>query len=95
MSYPGLEFNYCPHCAERMTVVESRPKESFMYRRRYCPECDYKVSTAEVKVSKKQLKELRRFGTDCVVVGRAQLTRLLDSLTSTLIQLKENKYGNT
>ena len=37
----------CPKCKTKMSVVETRPSDEFVARRRKCPKCKYSVHTME------------------------------------------------
>lgn len=39
----------CPVCGGRVIVIDSRPSEDSIYRRRRCIECDYRFSTIEIE----------------------------------------------
>lgn len=49
----------CPKCgSDQVNVIDSRPKEGTVARRRKCLVCGYRYSTVEVDVSEyKSLKE--------------------------------------
>lgn len=46
----------CTKCGagfEHIKVVDSRPKESTVYRRRYCEKCGYRFTTYEISEKQK------------------------------------------
>ena len=38
----------CPVCGGKTTVVDSRPSEDSVWRRRECQECSYRFNTIEI-----------------------------------------------
>lgn len=44
MNYPP---KYCKKCGTKTIVADTRPKEGFIYRVRFCPVCKKRIVTEE------------------------------------------------
>ena len=51
--------NTCPKCGGDVYVVDSRPRDEFIYRRRQCVQCEYRFSTIEKVVNADEVEQRR------------------------------------